>query len=187
MAAFIAGALALGVDRAVISEALTSMPTVSGRMDIVDMDAPFTAVVDYAHTPDALINVLKTCRELTAGRVLCVFGCGGDRDKTKRPLMGKAVAENSDEAFVTSDNPRSEEPTAIIDDILKGIPPGFPHTVDTDRREAIKSALTAARPGDCVVIAGKGHEAYQEVRGVRNDFDDRIEAIKMYEVINRET
>jgi UDP-N-acetylmuramoyl-L-alanyl-D-glutamate--2,6-diaminopimelate ligase len=180
MAALVAGALALGIDVGVIAESLETIPTVPGRMDIVDIGAPFTVVVDYAHTPDALVNVLKTCRELTAGRLLCVFGCGGDRDKTKRPLMAQAVAENCDAAFVTSDNPRSEGQMSIIEDILKGMPPGFQYAVDADRREAIKSALSAARQNDCVVIAGKGHETYQEINGVRSDFDDRLEAAKIY-------
>ncbi|MDR2591268.1 MAG: UDP-N-acetylmuramoyl-L-alanyl-D-glutamate--2,6-diaminopimelate ligase [Chitinispirillales bacterium] len=180
MTAMITGAFALGIDVKVIKEALSSMPIVSGRMDIVDIDAPFTVVVDYAHTPDALVNVLKTCEELTTGRVICVFGCGGDRDKTKRPLMAKAVAENSDHAVVTSDNPRSEEPEAIINDILKGMPQGFSYKVMADRREAIKIALSEAKENDCVVIAGKGHENYQEVKGVKNEFDDRVEAVKAY-------
>jgi len=183
MAAMIAGAFALGIGVDAIKEALASMPTVSGRMDIVDIGAPFTVVVDYAHTPDALVNVLKTCGELTKGKLICVFGCGGDRDRTKRPLMAKAVAENCDMAVVTSDNPRSEEPSSIIDDILKGMPPNFSYTVTVDRREAIKSALGKAQFGDCVVIAGKGHEAYQEVKGVRSDFDDRAEAMRMYKEI----
>jgi len=180
MTAMIAGAFILGIDVKVIKETLASMPIVSGRMDIVDINAPFTVVVDYAHTPDALVNVLKTCEELTSGKVICVFGCGGDRDKTKRPLMAKAVAENCDMAVVTSDNPRSEEPEAIIDDILKGMPSDFAYKVMADRREAIKIALGEAQAGDCVVIAGKGHETYQEVKGVKSDFDDRVEAVKVY-------
>jgi len=183
MTAMIAGAFVTGIDVNVIKEALSSMPTVSGRMDIVDVGAPFTVVVDYAHTPDALVNVLKTCEELTAGRVICVFGCGGDRDKTKRPLMAEAVAENSDYAVVTSDNPRSEEPSAIIDDILKGMPPDFSYTVMADRRKAIKIALNEAKENDCVVIAGKGHENYQEIKGVKSDFDDRVEAVRAYKEI----
>ena len=180
MTAMIAGAFMLCIDVKAIKETLESMPIVSGRMDIVDIDAPFTVVVDYAHTPDALVNVLKTCGELTSGKVICVFGCGGDRDKTKRPLMAKAVAENCDRAVVTSDNPRSEEPEAIIDDILKGMPSGFPYKVTADRREAIKIALSEAQEGDCVAIAGKGHENYQEIKGVKSDFDDRAEAVKAY-------
>lgn len=180
MTAMIAGAFALDIDVNTITEALASMPVVSGRMDIVDIGAPFTVAVDYAHTPDALVNVLKTCKELTRGKLICVFGCGGDRDKTKRPLMAKAVAENCDKAVVTSDNPRSEEPESIIDDILKGMSPDFSYKVNADRREAIKIALSEAEPNDCVVIAGKGHENYQEIKGVRSDFDDRIEVVKAY-------
>jgi UDP-N-acetylmuramoyl-L-alanyl-D-glutamate--2,6-diaminopimelate ligase len=180
MTAMITGAFVLGIDVKVISDALSSMPTVSGRMDIVDIGAPFTVVVDYAHTPDALVNVLKTCEELTSGKVICVFGCGGDRDKTKRPLMAKAVAENCDRAVVTSDNPRGEEPEAIINDVLKGMPSDFTYKVMADRREAIKTALSEAKEGDCVVIAGKGHENYQEAKGVKSDFDDRVEAVKAY-------
>lgn len=180
MTAMITGAFALDIDTDAIKESLVSMPTVSGRMDIVDINAPFTVVVDYAHTPDALVNVLKTCAELTSGKVICVFGCGGDRDKTKRPLMAKAVAENCDEAVVTSDNPRSEAPEAIIKDILEGMPPMFPHTVIADRREAIKQALIEAQTGDCVVIAGKGHENYQEINGKREHFDDKEEAVRAY-------
>jgi len=180
MTAMIAGALALGVDTRIINDALAATNTVSGRMDKVDIDAPFTVVVDYAHTPDALVNILKTSAEITEGRVICVFGCGGDRDKAKRPLMAQAVAENCDEAVITSDNPRSEKPEAIIADILKGMPIDFPHVVISDRREAIRTALRRARAGDCVVIAGKGHETYQEICGERHHFDDREEAVKVY-------
>jgi len=184
MTAMITGAIALNINTDIIKETLESMPIVSGRMDIVDIDAPFTVVVDYAHTPDALVNVLKTCKELTSGSLICVFGCGGDRDKTKRPLMAKAVAENCDRAVVTSDNPRSEEPLSIIDDILKGMPQDFSYSVNVDRREAIKQALSMAKPNDCVVIAGKGHENYQEVNGIRSQFDDRVEAIEAYNVLH---
>jgi UDP-N-acetylmuramoyl-L-alanyl-D-glutamate--2,6-diaminopimelate ligase len=183
MAAMIAGAFALNVDTKIIAAALSAVGTVPGRMDRVNIDAPFTVVVDYAHTPDALINILKTSAEITDGRLICVFGCGGDRDKTKRPLMAKAVAENCDETVITSDNPRSEKPEAIIGDILKGMPLDFPHVVIADRREAIRAALRRARGGDCVVIAGKGHETYQEICGTRHHFDDREEAVKIYEEI----
>jgi UDP-N-acetylmuramoyl-L-alanyl-D-glutamate--2,6-diaminopimelate ligase len=103
-----------------------------------------------------------------------VFGCGGDRDRTKRPLMGAAVAANADEAVVTSDNPRSERPEALIEEILGGMPLDFPHQVIPDRRAAVRKALEMARPGDCVVVAGKGHETYQEIQGVRHPFDDRV-------------
>jgi UDP-N-acetylmuramoyl-L-alanyl-D-glutamate--2,6-diaminopimelate ligase len=180
MTAMISGALALNISTNVIADALAKTNTVSGRMDKVDIDAPFTVAVDYAHTPDALVNVLKTAADLTSGRLIGVFGCGGDRDKTKRPLMAKAVCENCDQAVITSDNPRSEKPRAIINDILKGMPLDFPHIVIEDRREAIKNALRNARAGDCVVIAGKGHETYQEICGVRHHFDDREETIRLY-------
>jgi len=180
MAAMIAGGFALCVSPEIIAGALADTRGVSGRMDKVDIDAQFTVVVDYAHTPDALVNVLQTSAELTSGRLICVFGCGGDRDRTKRPLMAKAVVQNCDMAVVTSDNPRSEKPEVILGDILKGMPLDFPHTVAADRREAIKYALRSARPGDCVVIAGKGHETYQEVCGVRSHFDDREEVVTLY-------
>jgi UDP-N-acetylmuramoyl-L-alanyl-D-glutamate--2,6-diaminopimelate ligase len=180
MTAMIAGAFALGINAEIIADALASVSTVSGRMDKVDTGAPFTVVVDYAHTPDALVNVLKTSAELTAGRLICVFGCGGDRDRAKRQLMAKAVAENCDMAVITSDNPRNEKPESIIDEIVGGVPLDFPYTVVADRRQAIAHALRQAREGDCVVIAGKGHETYQEIAGTRYRFDDREEAVKLY-------
>jgi UDP-N-acetylmuramoyl-L-alanyl-D-glutamate--2,6-diaminopimelate ligase len=130
-------------------------------------------IVDYAHTPDALVNSLRASRQLTSGRLVCVFGCGGDRDRTKRPLMGAAVASNCDEAIVTSDNPRGEDPGAIIEEIRTGIPLDFPHLAIPDRRAAIEYALRTARRNDCVVIAGKGHETYQEIAGIRSPFSDR--------------
>jgi UDP-N-acetylmuramoyl-L-alanyl-D-glutamate--2,6-diaminopimelate ligase len=181
LAGFCAGASALSFDGAAIERACAAMDTVPGRMDRVALDAPFSVIVDYAHSPDALVNILRTSRPLTKGRLLCVFGCGGDRDRTKRPLMGKAVAEFSDEAIVTSDNPRSERPEAIIQEILTGMPLDFPHTVIADRRQAIQKALAIARPGDCVVIAGKGHETYQEIQGIRHPFNDKEIVLKAYE------
>lgn len=180
MTALVAGARALGLSDEIIDRAFSSITTVPGRMDRVEFDAPFAVIVDYAHTPDALENILRTSRELTSGRLICVFGCGGDRDRTKRPLMAKAVARYSDEAVVTSDNPRSERPMAIIDEILCGIPLDFPHHIDEDRRSAIRRALSIARPGDCVVIAGKGHEDYQEVQGVRHHFNDKEVVKEIY-------
>ncbi len=173
MAALVAGATALGYGPETIQAAFDLVSSVNGRMDRVDLDASFAVVVDYAHTPDALHNVLKTAKEITRGRLLCVFGCGGDRDRTKRPLMGAAVAQWCDEGWVTSDNPRTEKPAAIISDIIDGIPLDFPHVVNPDRRAAIAAALREARSGDCLVIAGKGHETYQEIAGVRHHFDDK--------------
>lgn len=173
MAALIAGALAKGISQKEIQDSLQVMHAVAGRMERIPVPFDFPVVVDYAHTPDALVNMLTTARNLTKGRLICVFGCGGDRDKTKRPLMAEAVARCSDEAIVTSDNPRTERPEKILEEITQGIPLDFPHMVIADRREAIRMALTMGTEGDCVVIAGKGHETYQEIKGKRYHFDDR--------------
>ncbi|MBN1576734.1 MAG: UDP-N-acetylmuramoyl-L-alanyl-D-glutamate--2,6-diaminopimelate ligase [Chitinispirillaceae bacterium] len=173
MTAFIAGAVAGGYDTPAIQTAFDRIPSVNGRMERVAPDLPFAVVVDYAHTPDALDNVLRAASEITRERLLCVFGCGGDRDRKKRPLMGAAVAALCDEAWVTSDNPRTEDPKAIIDEIVGGIPLDFPFRTMPDRREAITSALQACRAGDCLVIAGKGHETFQDIAGVKHHFDDK--------------
>jgi len=137
-------------------------------------------VVDYAHTPDGLENILKTVRELAPGRVICVFGCGGDRDRTKRPKMGRIASELADFVLVTSDNPRSEDPLAIMRDIEAGIrEAGLPesrYAMIADRRAAIEKAVEMADAGDVVLIAGKGHETYQIIGGVTYDFDDRLVA-----------
>ncbi len=172
MAALICAATAGDFKSEQIQEAFDRVPSVKGRMEPVNSSLPFSVIVDYAHTPDALENVLKTARQMTCGRVLCVFGCGGDRDKTKRPLMGAAVAANCDEAWVTSDNPRSEKPGQIINEITEGIPLDFPFHIQPDRRSAIREAIYSCREGDCLIIAGKGHESYQEINGVRYPFDD---------------
>jgi UDP-N-acetylmuramoyl-L-alanyl-D-glutamate--2,6-diaminopimelate ligase len=185
MTGLCAGAVALSFDEKGIERAFASVETVEGRMDRVMLDAPFSVIVDYAHSPDALVNILQTSRPLTKGKLICVFGCGGDRDRTKRPLMGKAVADFSDEAVVTSDNPRSERPESIIEEILAGMPLDFPHRVIADRRQAVRKAMEIARPGDCVVIAGKGHETYQEIKGVRYPFNDRDIAVEMYKAIKK--
>ncbi len=180
MSAMIAGGIGLGYTPAQISDALLGIATVPGRMERVCIDAPFTVIVDYAHTPDALVNILNTARPLTEGSLICVFGCGGDRDKSKRPIMGSAVAKYADQAIVTSDNPRSERPRKIIDDIITGIPLDFPHICIEDRREAIEAALKRAENGDSIVIAGKGHEDYQEVNGVRHHFNDKEVVIEVF-------
>jgi UDP-N-acetylmuramoyl-L-alanyl-D-glutamate--2,6-diaminopimelate ligase len=145
----------------------------------VETSQPFTVIVDYAHTPDALRNVLEAARPLTApgGRVLVVFGCGGDRDRAKRPEMGDVATRLSDVAVITTDNARSEDPAAIASEVLAGVPPGaVAPRVELDRRRAIRTALAEARPGDVVVIAGKGHEAGQTIGGVTTPFDDRVVA-----------
>jgi murE/murF fusion protein len=165
---------ALGIPHDAIARGIAAVPGVPGRVQRVPNDADLDIFVDYAHTPDALRNVLSAMRPLTKRRLLCVFGCGGDRDPTKRPKMGAAVAELADLAFVTSDNPRTEDPRAIIDQILPGVPKPF--FVHVDRRIAIRAAICEATPGDVVVIAGKGHEDYQIVGTTKHHFDDREEA-----------
>jgi UDP-N-acetylmuramoyl-L-alanyl-D-glutamate--2,6-diaminopimelate ligase len=166
----IAAARALGAGDATLADALATARTAPGRFQPVDEGQPFSVVVDYSHTPEALANVLAAARGLTEGRVLVVFGAGGDRDRAKRPLMGAAAREGADVVIVTSDNPRTEDPEAIIGEILPAAGPGA--EAITDRRAAIARAVELARPGDVVVIAGKGHETYQEVHGVRHPFDD---------------
>jgi UDP-N-acetylmuramoyl-L-alanyl-D-glutamate--2,6-diaminopimelate ligase len=169
-------AYVLGLDLRDAGAALASAEQVPGRFESIDEGQAFGVIVDYAHTPDSLENVLGAARRLTGGRLISVFGCGGDRDTEKRPLMGKAGAELSDIAVVTSDNPRSEDPESIIEMIRRGIPES-PHAevlVDVDRRGAIAAALGRAEKGDLVVIAGKGHEQGQEFENGRKiPFDDR--------------
>ncbi len=164
---------ALGVPLTAIAAALPQAGRVPGRFEPVDEGQPFAVLVDYAHTPDSLENVLSAARPLAAGhRVLCVFGCGGDRDRGKRPLMGEISARLADRTIVTSDNPRSEQPDAIVDEILAGVDTGDV-VAEVDRRAAIAQAIAEARPGDVVVIAGKGHEQGQELAdGRKIPFDD---------------
>ena len=164
-------ALLLDVDDAAIAEGIALVEGVPGRFETVDEGQPFTVVVDYSHKPGALENVLRTARDLATGRVLCVFGCGGDRDRTKRPLMGRIAADLADVAIVTSDNPRSEDPDAIVEEVVAGAAGRL--DVEPDRLKAIGQALEAAQPGDVVVIAGKGHEQGQEIDGRVLPFDDR--------------
>jgi UDP-N-acetylmuramoyl-L-alanyl-D-glutamate--2,6-diaminopimelate ligase len=175
--AAIAAAGALGVGTADAAGALASARRVPGRLEPVDEGQPFSVLVDYAHTPDSLENVLAAARRLTRGRLLCVFGCGGDRDRDKRPLMGAIGARLSDLAVVTSDNPRSEDPDSIVAQVVAGIPGGADGervVVEPDRRAAIRLALERADEGDTVLIAGKGHEQGQELeRGRKIPFDDR--------------
>ncbi len=140
------------------------------------MPAEYTVIIDYAHSPDALENVLTAVRGFTQGRLICLFGCGGDRDRTKRPLMGAIAGRLADFSIVTSDNPRTEEPQEIIRDILTGMDGDCaPYDVIPDRREAIRHALRGARAGDVIVLAGKGHETYQEIFGVKHHLDEREE------------
>ncbi len=169
-----AAAMGLGVTADVAAEGLARAERVPGRFEPVDEGQAFAVLVDYAHTPDSLENVLRAARRLSEGRVLSVFGAGGDRDRDKRPRMGRAGASLSDIAIVTSDNPRSEDPEAIIAEVIGGVENGVNVAVEPDRRAAIALALRQARPGDTVVIAGKGHEQGQEFEGGRKvAFDDR--------------
>ncbi len=167
-------ALSCGVEPEVVARGIAACRSVPGRFEKVEEGQPFLVVVDYAHTDDALRNVIGVARALNPRRVITLFGCGGDRDRTKRPLMGEAAAELSDFVVLTSDNPRSEDPLAIINDALVGVRRrDTPHVVEPDRQAAIRRAIAEAASGDIVIIAGKGHENYQVLRERRIAFDDR--------------
>jgi UDP-N-acetylmuramoyl-L-alanyl-D-glutamate--2,6-diaminopimelate ligase len=165
-------AYALGVNRDVIVEGVREAKPVEGRFEKIDEGQEFLCIVDYAHTEDALKNLIREAGLMTKGRVITVFGCGGDRDRTKRPKMGAVAAELSDFVIITSDNPRTEEPMEIIKEIIKGIRKNN-YMVQPDRARAIKEAVTMAKRGDTLLIAGKGHENYQEIKGVRYPFSDK--------------
>ncbi|MBI1926560.1 UDP-N-acetylmuramoyl-L-alanyl-D-glutamate--2,6-diaminopimelate ligase [Candidatus Poribacteria bacterium] len=158
---------------------------VPGRFELVDRGQDFAVVVDYAHTPDGLENLLTAARKITNGRLICVFGCGGDRDRGKRPIMGKISTTIADHTVITSDNPRTEDPDRIIADIVAGLPDGASYDVLPNRKEAIGYAIGLAKGGDLVAIAGKGHEPYQEIHGVRSHFDDREVAAEFLERIDK--
>jgi UDP-N-acetylmuramoyl-L-alanyl-D-glutamate--2,6-diaminopimelate ligase len=169
--------LSYGIAPEVIARGIAKLAAVPGRFERVDEGQPFSVVVDYAHTDDALRNVIAVARGLNPKRVITLFGCGGDRDRTKRPLMGAAAAEASDFVVLTSDNPRSEDPLAIMNDALVGIRKfDVPHIIEPDRETAIRRALKEAREGDIVILAGKGHETYQVLKDRTIDFDDRAVA-----------
>jgi UDP-N-acetylmuramoyl-L-alanyl-D-glutamate--2,6-diaminopimelate ligase len=169
--AAVAVARLLGIANDAIAAGVEALGGVPGRFEAVDAGQPFAVVVDYSHKPDALENVLRTARELARNRVICVFGCGGDRDRRKRPLMGRIAGELADVAIVTSDNPRSEDPEAIIAEVLAGA--GANLEVEVNRATAIERAIAMAQEGDVVVIAGKGHEQGQEFADRTVPFDDR--------------
>jgi UDP-N-acetylmuramoyl-L-alanyl-D-glutamate--2,6-diaminopimelate ligase len=171
-------AQALGVEPSTIAAGLESISGVRGRFEAVDAGQPFTVFVDYAHTPDGLVQALRGARELATGRLLVVFGAGGDRDHEKRPLMGAAATELADLAVVTSDNPRSEDPDAIIEQVVAGARHRSKLVIEPDRAAAIATALATAQPGDVVLIAGKGHEVGQEIAGRILPFDDVEQARK---------
>lgn len=167
-------ALTHGIAPEVIAGGIAALQAVPGRFERVREGQPFLVAVDYAHTDDALRNTIATARALTKKRVITLFGCGGDRDRAKRPMMGLAAGEGSDFVILTSDNPRSEDPLVIINDALVGLRrTDTPHVVEPDREKAIRKAIESAGPGDVVILAGKGHEDYQELRTGKIHFDDR--------------
>lgn len=178
--ASVGAVLSLGVSLEVIAHSLPAFVGVPGRMERVQVNPnqDITVIVDYAHTPDSLENLLKASRPFISGKMICVFGCGGDRDRTKRPIMGKIASEGADIVVVTSDNPRTENPEQILGDILTGIPHHIKPIVNGDRALAIKDAIAMAESGDGVLIAGKGHEDYQILGTEKIHFDDREEARK---------
>ncbi len=176
----------LGQDSLQLLTVISNLNAVAGRFQYFKTTSGVTAIVDYAHTPDALKNVLKTVQDIRTGneKIITLIGCGGDRDKTKRPIMATIATSNSDRVILTSDNPRSEDPKAILDDMKSGITPehAMKYTVMEDRKEAIKTACLEAVPGDIILIAGKGHETYQEIQGVKYPFNDLeivVETLKL--------
>ena len=165
---------AAGISLSDIQAGLEGIRGVPGRFELLDTGTDYSVILDYAHTPDGLENILKTARDLTQGRIVTLFGCGGDRDSAKRPLMGEVTGKYSDFCIVTSDNPRSEEPMKIIYDILPGLKKtGCPYIVIEDRRQAIEYALKNARKDDVIILAGKGHETYQQIKGKTIHFDEK--------------
>lgn len=183
-------AVCLGEDKQEVLTALSVLTGAEGRFDyVVSAKEKVIAIVDYAHTPDALLNVLATIKKLKKGfeQVITVVGCGGDRDRTKRPVMAEAACEYSDKAIFTSDNPRSEDPAQIIKDMEEGLSAAArrKYISIVDRKEAIKTAISLAKPEDIILIAGKGHEKYQEIKGVRNHFDDKEVVKEFFELLDK--
>ncbi len=172
--AVLATGVALGLDLSECTKSLENVSGVKGRVEAVPTDGDYHILIDYAHTPDALENVLKSVKETAEGRVVALFGCGGDRDSKKRPIMGEIAAKNADFVIVTSDNPRTEDPAKIIADIVKGVKNvRTPHTIIENRREAIAFAIDNHRSGDVIILAGKGHETYQIIGKTKFDMDER--------------
>lgn len=187
--AIYATAVELGLENIEVLRLLSELESVSGRFQFIVSESNITAIVDYAHTPDALENVLKTIADIRTKneQLITVVGCGGDRDTAKRPIMAKIASEMSDKAIFTSDNPRSEDPEAIISEMEEGVEPqNFKKTISiVDRKQAIKTACQFAQSGDIILIAGKGHETYQEIHGVRHDFDDMKTVKELLEQLNK--
>lgn len=183
-------AMCMEEDKQEVLRCLSVLTGAEGRFDyMVSAKEKMIAIVDYAHTPDALLNVLATIKKLKKGfeTVITVVGCGGDRDKTKRPVMAQAACEHSDKAIFTSDNPRSEDPEQIIKDMEEGLPVAYKrkYIAIADRKEAIKTAISLAKPEDIVLIAGKGHEKYQDIKGVKHHFDDKEIVREMFELLDK--
>lgn len=183
-------AICLGEDKQEVLTALSELTGAEGRFDYqVSAKERVIAIVDYAHTPDALLNVLATIKKLKKGfeQVITVVGCGGDRDRTKRPVMATVACEHSDKVIFTSDNPRSEDPGQIIKDMEEGLAPAYKRKYISivDRKEAIKTAISLAKEEDIILVAGKGHEKYQEIKGVRNHFDDKEEVKEFFELLDK--
>ncbi|HEY2581845.1 MAG TPA: UDP-N-acetylmuramoyl-L-alanyl-D-glutamate--2,6-diaminopimelate ligase [Mucilaginibacter sp.] len=182
-----AAAMLLEQDKTKILTSLSKLTGARGRFDYIVAPNKIIGIVDYAHSPDAIVNILSTIHDIRKGneKVITVIGCGGDRDKTKRPIMAKTACEWSDRVILTSDNPRSEDPAKIIKDMEEGVDPAFKrYTVSiVDRREAIKTACMLAKPGDIVLVAGKGHEKYQEIKGVKTHFDDMEELMEQFKLL----
>jgi UDP-N-acetylmuramoyl-L-alanyl-D-glutamate--2,6-diaminopimelate ligase len=183
-------AMSLGEDKSQVLLALSNLTGAEGRFDyIISAKEKIIGIVDYAHTPDALVNVLDTIKKLKKGyeKVITVVGCGGDRDKTKRPVMGQVACDNSDKVVFTSDNPRSEDPEAILKDMEATLSTAArrKYIAIADRKQAIKTAISMAQPEDIVLIAGKGHEKYQDIKGVKHHFDDKEILVEMFELLGK--
>ena len=177
----------IGLNPDDIAVALESVRNVPGRVEMLDTHTPYKVILDYSHSPDALENILTTVRTFTRNRVISLFGCGGDRDPGKRPMMGEISGRLADYSILTSDNPRTEDPFAILRQVEEGIKPtGGAYEIIENRRAAIKEALLMGRDGDVIVLAGKGHETYQEIMGVKRPFDEKIVVQELLEEINNE-
>jgi len=180
-------AMVLGISHEDIKAGLEKIENVPGRIEMLPTGTPYRVILDYAHAPDALDNILRTCRTFTKGRLIALFGCGGDRDKGKRPIMGRIGGELADLCILTSDNPRNEDPMVILSAIEEGIrDTECPYVVIENRRDAIRHALEIGQPGDVIALCGKGHETYQEIRGVKNPFDEKIVVAELLDEMRAE-
>ena len=177
-------AMIMGISSEAIRDGLESIRNVPGRVEVLETHTPYKVILDYAHSPDALENVLKTVRAFTKKRLIALFGCGGDRDKGKRPIMGEIVGRLADFAVLTSDNPRTEDPLVILRSIEQGMKKtDGEYVMIENRREAIRYALQMAQEGDVIVLAGKGNETYQEIMGVKRPFDEKVVVSELLEEI----